>query len=424
MNGKKRRDFLQNTLITLLTVSAVLLFAQIQLTTLGADGTGLFRFLSGSAPADEQDRPSTEAALSGAVRVAVTGPYGRRGSVALSTADEGFESLRSLLEGALDSAGAYAACTGGEFLSSLNGASVYYDFLTPLPLSLLAELTSAPGQDRVSDQDSVRARYLAVVPREGRAALYLWDGGGTCLRCDTGVSLEELNRVVENCDLGGVRFALDDPGAQTLNPCSLFAVETPVLPVLECETASFDTASLLTALRFNPNTKSRYPESGGTEVIVEGGRSLRLRADGSILYRDGGDEALSIDAAGEVPTLPEAASGAAALLGTLFSPGDAALYLEAVSQSGETTVLSFGLQSGGVPIRFGGGGSMAEVKLRGPFVSELQLRLRRYSASGEASDLLPLRQTLAIAASREGKELSIGYADSGERLCAAAWLTD
>ena len=85
--------------------------------------------------------------------------------------------------------------------------------------------------------------------------------------------------------------------------------------------------------------------------------------------------------------------------------------------------LSFGWQSGGVPISLDSGGSAAEVTLSGGVVSSLTLRFRQYAAAGETSLLLPLRQALAIAARREGAELSIGYVDSGG-LASARWLAE
>ena len=91
---------------------------------------------------------------------------------------------------------------------------------------------------------------------------------------------------------------------------------------------------------------------------------------------------------------------------------------------GETTQLRYGYHIGGVPIRFSDGGCAAEVTLAGTAVTELSLRLRQYTASGESSLLLPLRQTLAIAAEQPGAELSLGYADTGGDTVSANWLSD
>ena len=74
--------------------------------------------------------------------------------------------------------------------------------------------------------------------------------------------------------------------------------------------------------------------------------------------------------------------------------------------------------------RFSDGGSAAEIALSGTAITRLSLRFRQYSASGEMSLLLPLRQTLAIAAEHPGTELSVGYADSGGDTVSASWLAD
>ena len=135
---------------------------------------------------------------------------------------------------------------------------------------------------------------------------------------------------------------------------------------------------------------------------------------------------MEISAAGDVPTPLEAAVGASALLRQLLGDlaGEAALYLESVTQSEDTTVLRFGYHADGVPIRFSDGSGAAEVTLTGTAVTRLSLRFRQYAASGETSLLLPLRQALAIAAANhEGAELFIGYADGGASV-SAQWMAE
>lgn len=117
--------------------------------------------------------------------------------------------------------------------------------------------------------------------------------------------------------------------------------------------------------------------------------------------------------------------GTAALLNSLLSgqTSEAGLYLTGVRQTERTMILSFGWQSGGVPIRFDRGGSAAEVTLSGCAVSVLTLRFRQYADTGEMSLLLPLRQAMAIAVRQAGAELSIGYVDGGVS-ASARWLAD
>ena len=77
-----------------------------------------------------------------------------------------------------------------------------------------------------------------------------------------------------------------------------------------------------------------------------------------------------------------------------------------------------------MPIRFADGGDAARAVLSGTVLTDLTLRLRQYTSSGDASPLLPLRQTLAIAAQHSGAELTLGYADRGDGTAAACWLAD
>ena len=158
---------------------------------------------------------------------------------------------------------------------------------------------------------------------------------------------------------------------------------------------------------------------------MDGDRTLRIRPDNSVRYQSGDDPSLRVKSAGETPTAREAALGAGALLGGLLSPvsGEARLWLQSVRRSGNVTVLRFGYQAGGVPVRFQDGGYAAEVTLTGSAVTALTLRFRQYTLSGETSLLLPLAQALAVAAEDPGKELSIGYVERGGE-CRACWVSD
>ena len=417
---RRRRDFIQNIVITVLAVSAVLLFAQTQIYSLGS-GDGFRRLFLG----DDRDGTSAssvqEHALSAPVRLAVSGPYGRYGSITSAIGED--ETLRELLREVLGSTGTFTACGREDFLQSLESPSIYFDFLSPLPLSVLADMAGTGGPDSPS------ARCLVVSGQGDPVSLFLWDGGDSYLRCTTAVSLKNLEQVAGQYELGNAVFAMDlaesEPYARELDDCSLFLSETPELPSLAAETPDYNESLLLAGLGFNPNTKNRYSDNG-TEVISESGRSLRLRPDGNIIYQSGGNGTLSIKAADERPTLAEAAAGAGTLLNSLLEPtaGDEALYLTGARQSGSLTTLTFGYQVGGVPVRFSDDGNAAEVTLDGTAVSTLSLRIRRYSETETASLLLPLRQAISIARRHPGSQLSIGYADRGGSTVEADWLAD
>ena len=182
---------------------------------------------------------------------------------------------------------------------------------------------------------------------------------------------------------------------------------------------------LLSALGFHPRSRTRHTESNGTELIMDGDRTIRIRPDNSVFYQSGQDPSLQIQASGELPTLREAALGAGSLLDGLLSPvsGEIQPYLQSIRRSGSVTVLRFGYQAGGVPVRFQDGGSAAEMTLTGTAVTALTVRFRQYNLTEEPSMLLPLPQALAVAAASPGKELSIGYVERGGE-CRACWLSD
>lgn len=420
-HSRKRRDFIQNITIAVLCVSAVLLFAQTQIYNLGVNSS-LVAFLSGHDLQVAPVSPSqTDALLTAPVRIAAASTFGRYGNVTLSTDDDAFEPLRGLLEQALASANDLTGSSQEDFWAALETTGVYYDFLSPLPLSLLAELVRTTGEDTVT------ARYLVISGGEGNVTLYLWDGALGYYRCGTSITPESLEQIVNQYELGNACFAFEcpDPNAQSAAPQSLFLEEAPVLPQLTISIPLADTDRLLTALDFNPNTQYRYLDAGGAEVVREGDRTLRIHTDGTIAYTSS-TNLLSATASEDPPALLEAVSTANSLLHSLLpADSDAELYLESVRQVGPNTTLSFGYQAGGVPIRFSDGESAAEITMVGQMISNLTFRVRQYTLEGTDSLLLPLRQALAIHASAHvGSELFIGYTDSGTGKVNAGWLAE
>ena len=413
-----RRNLVQNILITLLALSAAVLFTQTQLYNLN--------LTTSEAPPGPAQSAAPAAELAAPVRTAVTGDYGRCGGLTCTTGDPVFADPlgRRLLE-ALGSARDYAPCSRGDFLRALRGPSLYYDFLEPLPLSVLAGLLG--GGEDVSPREDLSACRLLIVPQEGGAVLYLWDGGENCFRASTAVSSDSLEQVISRYELGDASFAMDGGGLEReLDPCSLLPAQPPELPSFTLgDPLAGGTDWLLSALGFNPRSRTRHTESSGTELIIDGDRTLRIRPDNTIHYQSGNEPILRVKAAGDLPTAREAALGAGSLLSSLLAPvsGELQPWLQSLRRSGDVTALRFGYQLKGVPVRFQDGGFAAEITLTGSAVTALSLRFRQYNAAEEPSLLLPLPQALAVAAASPGKELSIGYVERGGE-CRAYWLSD
>ena len=140
---RRRRNLIQNIAIALLSVSAVLLFAQLQLYNLDlTEDQNYFQRLSGGlssvSPTELREFPAP-------VRVVITDSYGRYGSLGLTTNSDGFSALG--LREALGSVQALSPATVDQFRSALSGTSIYFDFLNPLPLQVLAELIGVEDTD-------------------------------------------------------------------------------------------------------------------------------------------------------------------------------------------------------------------------------------------------------------------------------------
>lgn len=423
-----RHDMLQNIAITLLAVSAVLLFIQTQSYMLSPDDGIVGNLFQSGAPGTGASSQPAAAALSAPVRVAVSGTYGRYGDIALSTADaDRFGRLLApLLSEALGSGQAFSPCTQTDFLSALSRASVYYDFLQPLPLSVLSTLAGL--EDSSADTD-IRARYVAISELNDTVSLLLWDGADTFLQCETSVKSSRLQDVISSYELGNAAFAFDlvhsNPDFENISPCSLFVSPMPQFQTLDVSPSEEDTSALLSALGFNPYANTRYTESNGTEVVMEGDQTLRLSADGRLRYQSGSHSTLFVTDS-DSPTLNEIVQGSWDLLQTLLSGhlGSAAPYLTQVTQSGDTTVLRFGLHADGTPIRFLDDSAAAEIQLQGNAVVSLSATLRSYTLSGDSASVLPLEQAAAIAALEPDNGLSLAYVDDGGSSCELTWLSE
>ena len=418
---------LQNIAITLLAVSAVLLFIRTQSYMLSPDDSIVGNLFQAGTSGTDTSSQSAAAALSAPVRVAVSGTYGRYGDITLSTGDtDQFGRLLSpLLSEALGSGQSFSPCTQTDFLSALSRSSICYDFLEPLPLSVLSMLV---GLDGAAESD-IQARYVAISVLDSTVSLLVWDGADTFLQCETAIKASRLQDVISSYELGNAAFAFDlshsDPVFENISPCSLFVSPMPQFQTLNVSSSAGDTSALLSALGFNPYANTRYTESNGTQVVMEGDQTLRLSPGGQLRYQSGTYPTLSV-AKGDEPSLEEAVQGAWELLHTLLSGhlGSAAPYLSQATRSGDTTVLSFGYHVDGMPIRFADDTPAAQIRLRGSAVLSLSAAVRSYTLSGDSAVPLPLKQASAIAALDPGKGLSLAYVDDGSSVCELTWLSE
>lgn len=416
MDERKRRrvDLAQNLLIFALSVSALLLLAWTQRLTWTGD-TGLSRLFPSNLP--EAVAPSELASLPMPVKLVITGAYGRFGDLFAVTTEEAFAEPGGLLREALGSAGEPKPCGEADFRAALAEESVYYDFQTVLPLSVIAGLVGGDAPAEYS------ARRLLLASEGETSALY-FTNGEVYYRCAAKTAATDLRELAGGYQLSGAAFAYELE-QDALEPYTLFLTEElPACPVLSARDLSGDVDGLLTALGFNPGTRDRYTESTGTLVVREGERTLRVQTDGTAVYDSGGTTDLRIAGGEASPSLDKAIMGGYQFFSRLLPDSGAALCLRSALRQDGNWVLTFDCQYDGVLIRRGGGGAALTVGLEGGSIAWFSLYLRSYSAGEENSRLLPLVQALAIARRYQGKELNIRYIDAGASSVSGNWLAE
>ncbi len=411
--SKKLVDRLQNVALVVLTLSAV--FLLLSFFHLRGGWTARFQTLLAVRPAaGGQEEASGVGELLAAPHIMVTSDseYGRCGRLYTPAGDALLEKMLPLFGEALGSADQVGAAADQTLRAGLGKSSLYLDLTVELPLEVVAAWL---GERTVFDR-AVRAMALTTEGRD-TAVLYLCGGEGEIFRYFTALPASAVEALTESVSPNGSLFAYETNYAP-LAPYTVLVREAEGLPQVRSELpATYSSYRLLTALDFNAHTNSRYAEPGGTEVVMDGRRTLRIGPEGTVTY-DSGEE----DAGGRGGAL-EALRAAGSLAAALTGGVDASpLYLRRLEEREDGYLVGFQYQVEGVPVRFPDEADALTVLVRGAGIAEFTCRCRTYVPEEEASVLLPPIMAAAIASLYPEGELSLGYVDSGSGRLHADWL--
>lgn len=411
--SKKLVDRLQNVALVVLSLSAV--FLLLSFFHLRGGWTARFQTLLAVRPAaGGQEEASGVGELLAAPHIMVTSDseYGRCGRLYTPAGDALLEQMLPLFGEALGSADQVGAAADQTLRAGLGKSSLYLDLTVELPLEVVAAWL---GERTVFDR-AVRAMALTTEGRD-TAVLYLCGGEGEIFRYFTALPASAVEALTESVSPNGSLFAYETNYAP-LAPYTVLVREAEGLPQVRSELpATYSSYRLLTALDFNAHTNSRYAEPGGTEVVMDGRRTLRIGPEGTVTY-DSGEE----DAGGRGGAL-EALRAAGSLAAALTGGVDASpLYLRRLEEREDGYLVGFQYQVEGVPVRFPDEADALTVLVRGAGIAEFTCRCRTYVPEEEASVLLPPIMAAAIASLYPEGELSLGYVDSGSGRLHADWL--
>lgn len=438
--SKRRRTELGKDLVILLLILlAAFLLYQIQLYA-GDAGTWKSSFLSAfSGTGTDQSGSAPQAGVPvypGAM--AVQNNLGRYG---VHYDGEGLAALYDetsiLLSDALSSASAPETMTAESWKSALSGPQpgVYFDFLSPMPLSSLSFWTA--GTENAALAAAGSARRLLVFCTEQGSVLLCYENAqnGGYYSCQASADLAALLcETVAGYTPNHAVFAFEEPeqygtlAAYTLilpdSPPSprVFQVEDPV-PLTDYSALD----SLLQDLSFH--TQISAGDLLGTEwVLRESNDTVRVSSAGVVTGHMGGTESprFPIPTSGQISAWTECVNAAWTLVQQSVGTrcGEAGLCLLGTLDSGDGTMeLYFGYRLDGMPVQFSDGGYAAVVDIKDYRITDFVLRLRKYSSTGNLSSVLPEYQASAAmdALGGKGSELSLCYQDSWSNTAAAVW---
>lgn len=332
--------------------------------------------------------------------------------------DSAYESFGATLAQALETAAEATDTTLTRLYTAAQGPSALLWYPTQLPSDVLA---SWLGVD--AGHQGEQAEIFLLAAQEGEKTLRLYLYGQTCRVLNTQVPAESFVQLLDTYRPDGSFFAFEDATGtyQGAAPLSLIPAATPQVlsatSVSPCD-SRFVTA-LVTELGFNPYGDSNYTDSQGNAFFSEPGCSLRISADGTLLYESSEDPRFSASA----PTSQAYIEASRSLLErmTQGASGEARLYLSHFQLTEEGAVCEFSYVLGGVTVMQSQAAPAARVHFTGTTVTALSLRIRTYTRGTEAISIMPAAQAAAIVP--EGTNLRISYEDTGEHLT-AGWKTE
>ena len=425
MADKRLRNALQNLALLLLTASALFLLTRLP-SLRGIQWPGRVQdFLSSAPVTGVREQSGIPAELLPSVQLLVTGDseYGRYGRLNVPAEDPALQSIAPLFQEALGSATEAGPVPGASLREALDDPGFYLD-LTPstdLPLMALEPwLGDLSGMER-----QVRALALTA-GEEDSARLYLLEPGGDIYLYETALPASAVQISCEGFAPNGACFAFET-NYGSLEPYTVLITQAEALPDLNPELpAGYLPYNLLTALDFNAHTLSRYTESGGTEVVEESPRTLRIGPNGAVNFISRGETGSDLfQASGETPGLRDILTAGWRLASALTEgTGASPLRLRAVEETETGHILRFRYEAEGTPVVFSDAEDALTVTFTGGQITAFTYRCRAYTPLEEetASSMLPAFMAQAVAAIYPNASLSVGYEDSGAGPLAAQWL--
>jgi hypothetical protein len=422
----KSVEILKDIIIVLLIASALFLGWESKLfgnSSVGAGGiAALFRGMSGAPAVNSPDAPPKAAEPDRPAAIAVTGGDGSRcgEKYDMGQLDLLYNGTARYFSEALGTAKEAEPTDAAAWRSALTSAGVYYEYISPVKLSILGDWFDA---DVTGDLGNMSVRRLCVTANGEKTRLF-FQNDKTGVYYSVGTSVRgSIMDASKDYTANGAVFSFEK-GVDSWAPGTLLLPEITAHPQLEVENPLNDNAkkdAVLLSLGVSDLGKSSY-KSGDREYFVGEDFTLDVSADGTVNYDWTGDEP---QAAGSTDNESDAIQKAYRMVSAqLGNCGEnAAVYYDSSSAlgSGGYKVLFRYIAAGGAVWLYGDGYA-ASVIVKGGRITGMTLRFRTYTDS-TATELMP---ELQAAAAAKGDFMLVyrdnGDTDAGSALLQPAWV--
>lgn len=418
-NQKSRKEKIKNIVIILLVLSTVILGWESRLFGNSSADAGFAELLNRiiQGPGDENDKKTAGAVMP--VCIAVTDSAGVHSAVRYDMAELGrlYDKTVPILSGALRASRTPSEAAPSVWQSALTAPGVYFEYLSPVKLSVLSRLI---GSELSGSWGSIPVQRVCVSYQNGKTRLLFCD-------CNTGkfyaantAAPDGIDSLTESIGISSAVFAFER-GIQTLNnPNCLLMPDVSTHPEVEVKNPLADEktlADVLTALGVSAHLKSTYTENG-TQVYVENAFTVRLLSDGTVIYRLTGDTENDGPVLNESAAIEKAWYAASASIGK-YCGNDAYVYFDSVTRPEDNGYkVNFTYMVAGGLVRLGGDGYAASVTMKDGTITAMELRFRSYSVTDTQRELLPEIQTAAASSGA----FMLAYDDNGSEKLEPVWI--
>lgn len=314
-----------------------------------------------------------------------------------------------------------------QWQDALSGTGVFFDYLYPQPLSAIASWLGTRVTNEAVDKT---ARRLFLGNDNGNLILYfISESDGNIYSCETARSFSSLAPKIAEYPLGTANFAFElEPRYANVDPYFIFSRESKTLQAITVSNpvrdSSFDSSAMLSYFGMNSHVVSEHTEADGSEVFVDGDKTLRIEASGKASFSTTGNNGILLSGNSAALSISDYVSACCKIAKNSIglNSGDGTIGLVNIDDASfpASCTISFGYFADGMPFTLPEGKYAASFEISDGAIVKAELYFRKYVFSGGSSIALPEKQATAIVETKGGEPV-LTYEDKTDSVV-CTWI--